>query len=171
MIIDVFVQSYLFFEQVVETNYKVVSADSFLNLDDDVKINVAVTSVHHRMILQHNALVAKTIAVAAESNLALSQVTHPKVRNVEAHSYLTLIQEAKHEDQWPLVEQHLDLVQVVECIVAHGTYDILALAHTATFNMTRNVSASSSLDMDGKARAYKPDKMFINDPTLTVEAP
>lgn len=171
MIIEVFAFNLLQLKQVVETNLKVVSAESHLDLHDNVRINLHVVQVKDILYLQHNATVAKTIAVQAESVLTLSQETQPRVHNVEAVNHLHLWHEAKHEDQWPSVFQILTLTHVAEAVVARGAYDTLVLTQEATYTISRNVSAGNNLALNQAARVYKPDKYFINDPSLTVEAP
>lgn len=171
MIHDVFAQNILLLTQTVETNFKVVSASNFLNLHDAVRINIHVVSVHDRLFFNQHADVNKTVAVVAGNVLTLSQQAQPRVFNVSAASYLILTQEARHEDKWPAIHQALALAQVAEAVVAHGAYDTLVLTQEATCTVRRNVSAANTLALRSQARAYKPDKMFINDPTLVVEVP
>lgn len=170
-VIDVFVQNLLLLTQKVETNLKVVSASNHLDLHDTVRTNIHVATAQSRLFLNQYARTGKTISVEAGNTLTLSQSTQPRVYNVEAASYLILIQEVKHEDQWPAINQTLSLSHQAEAVVARGAYDTLTLTQEATFTITRNLSVANALILRSNVRAYKLDKMFINDPDLTVEAP
>lgn len=170
-IIEAFAQNLLILVQEVDCNYKVQSAADFLDLHDQVRINVALGEASDLLVLTNHAHASLTISVSALNTLTLSQSTLPRVINVEATSYLILAQEAKHEDKWPLIQQTLTLVDEATCVVAHGTYDTLVLEQSATYTLVKNVTAASSLSMVSKATVYIPDKMWIADPTLTVNAP
>jgi hypothetical protein len=172
MIHDVFAQNFLIFSQEALSNYKVETASDFLDLHDQVRINIALGEASNHLVLTDCARVQLScLYVHAANVLTLSQSTLPRVINVEASSYLVLAQVAKHEDKWPLVEQSLTLTDEATCVIAHGAYDTLVLTDEASYTIVKIVQASSGLVMVSAARAYKPDKMFIADPTLVVNAP
>lgn len=169
MNIEVVVGQVLFVEQQAESNIKGFTLEHWLAFTQAASSNLHSRQLSSFIRVNQLALAGKTISLALEDEVNLSQETFPRAYILSIGQTLFIWAEAIAEGFAPLVQQSLGLNQTVEVDVAKAAFDTLTMTETIALSLSRNFTIEQTFGVDSDAVGYMPDKYWSSYEIEVVE--
>lgn len=169
MNIEVVVSQVLFVEQEAESNIKGLTLEDRLAFTQAANQNLNSRQLSSFILVNHLAVVGKSIQLAVEQELVFTQEAFPRAYVLEIAQHLFVWHEAIAEGMSPLVVHNLDLEQTVEVEVAKAAYDTLTITQTVDLSLTRNLTIEQTFVPAIGATGYLPSKYWHSFEIEVVE--
>lgn len=160
MNIEVAVSQILFIEQQVESNIKGLTLEDRLAFTEAVSVNLHSRQLSSFLLLRELATTKKTVALLAHNTVTCVQVAIPRGYYLTIQQQLFIWDAGVAEEQWPKVEQLIDLEQTIEVDVAKAAYQPLLLTDAIGLSITKNLIIETTFTPVEGVIGYLPDKYW-----------